>query len=388
MKVINHLVVVSANYPSPNRPTDGTFVRNTVRAFSRQGIKCTVIHPTSSKNPLVQWQKPVWELDTLLDGHGVTVCHLMFFSLGAKSFYGKLGPLNPTRLATACFHSRVKRILDGLVQKPDALYGHFIHFGGVAAAQLGRELNIPSFVRVGESSLWTIQRYGWKRTKKALSSVACLFTNSSSLRDALHDTIDIPTDKIHVITNGIDPEKFHPRDKKLARQKFGFHDNEFLVISVGHFDERKGLYRVAKAIDGLMGVGGVFVGKGPLKPTADNIRFMMTIDNEDLPELLSACDVFALPTLIEGSCNAIVEAMACGLPVISSNGTFNNDLLTPEISIRLDPLDVNAIRDSVIKLRDNPQMREQMSRAALEHAKKFDINDRVRRMIELMGKRS
>ena len=103
-------------------------------------------------------------------------------------------------------------------------------------------------------------------------------------------------------------------------------------------------------------------------------------------ELLSACDVFVLPTLREGCCNAIIEAMACGLPIVSSDRAFNDDLLTDELSIRVDPMDVDAIRDAIIELRDNPTKREQMGVAALERAKLFDVNDRAKRILQFMGK--
>ena len=103
--------------------------------------------------------------------------------------------------------------------------------------------------------------------------------------------------------------------------------------------------------------------------------------------MLSACDVFALPTLIEGSCNALVEAMACGLPIVSSAGEFNDDVLDDGMSIRIDPLDVPAIRQAIVRLRDDAPLRARMAAAALQRARLFDIDARARRILAFMAER-
>jgi glycosyltransferase involved in cell wall biosynthesis len=103
--------------------------------------------------------------------------------------------------------------------------------------------------------------------------------------------------------------------------------------------------------------------------------------------MLSACDVFVLPTLIEGSCNALVEAMACGLPIVSSTGEFNDDVLDERMSIRIDPLDVAAIRAAIVRLRDDPGLRARMAAEALRRSQLFDVDDRARRMLAFMAER-
>ena len=111
------------------------------------------------------------------------------------------------------------------------------------------------------------------------------------------------------------------------------------------------------------------------------------VTHEEMPALLSACDVFVLPTLIEGSCNALVEAMACGLPIVSSTGEFNDDVLDESMSIRIDPLDVAAIRAAIVRLRDDPALRARMAAEALRRSRLFDVDDRARRMLAFMAER-
>ena len=106
-----------------------------------------------------------------------------------------------------------------------------------------------------------------------------------------------------------------------------------------------------------------------------------------MPDLLAAGDVFVLPTLVEGSCNALVEAMACGLPIVSSVGEFNDDLLADDMSIRVDPLDVAAIRAAIVRLRDDAALRARMAGAARERAQRFDVDRRAQNVLDFMARR-
>jgi hypothetical protein len=92
-----------------------------------------------------------------------------------------------------------------------------------------------------------------------------------------------------------------------------------------------------------------------------------------VPEYLSCSDVFVLPTLAEGCSNAIVEAMACGLPIISSNLPFNTDILDESNAILIDPMKVEEIAKAIQVLRLNAKIKEKYIENSIEKVKRLSI---------------
>jgi glycosyltransferase involved in cell wall biosynthesis len=283
------------------------------------------------------------------------------------------------------FIEAVRRILRRRKIRPDALYGHFLYLSGAAAVRLGAEINVPAFPCVGEGELWTVRQFGFNRAPQDLAAASGFMANSTALKRTLIQDLGLTSARIGVFPNGTDLSAFRPRDRQESRRRFGLPSDRFLVASAGNFLAKKGIVRVGEAIEGLAGIAGVFAGSGPVPPRASNTALCRRISPGEMPALLSACDVFVLPTLIEGSCNAIVEAMACGLPIISSTGEFNDDLLIDSMSIRVNPLDIGQIRNAIIRLRDDAPLRNRMAAAAASHSRNFDVNDRAARILGFMA---
>ena len=80
-------------------------------------------------------------------------------------------------------------------------------------------------------------------------------------------------------------------------------------------------------------------------------------------------------------------AMACGLPVVASAGDFNDDILNADVSLRIDPLDVDAIRAAIATLRDDPDRRKRMGQVAQAWSLNFDVEQRAQRMLAFMAAR-
>lgn len=110
----------------------------------------------------------------------------------------------------------------------------------------------------------------------------------------------------------------------------------------------------------------------------------VSVSNDKIVMYLNAADMFVLPTLAEGCCNAIVEAMACGLPVISSDRPFNDDILDESCSIRIDPSNIEELSDAIALLKNDPELREKLSEGALSKAKGLTIEQRAAAILQFI----
>jgi glycosyltransferase involved in cell wall biosynthesis len=266
------------------------------------------------------------------------------------------------------------------------VYGHFLYPSGSLAVQVGLKMKIPSFVAVGDDTIFD-HFHMTPRSKSVghFNEVSGIVAVSNKNKRDCHKALQIAEEKIRVLPNGVDLSLFYPRDRTLMRRKLGLPQDLFLAAFTGHFIERKGPHRVLAAVSGMDGTGLLFVGAGPIQPRGRNVLFRGVLEHAELPEMLSAADVFVLPTLMEGSCNAVLEALACGLPVVTSRGEFNDDIVDDSVAIRVDPLSIREIGQAVDTLRRDPALREAMSQNAVGRIRDFDINIRAERILKWLG---
>jgi glycosyltransferase involved in cell wall biosynthesis len=199
--------------------------------------------------------------------------------------------------------------------------------------------------------------------------------------------LSIPETKIKVFPNGIDPVRFHRRNRQAMRRKHALSPEDFLVIFVGAFDERKGSQRVHQALAGLPSVRGIFVGEGPLRPSGEQVAFCGRAHHEEVAELLCAADLFVLPSREEGCSNATLEAMACGLPMVVSRRPFNAAICDQKSAWLVEPDDITEIRQAILQLKENPERRRRLGDAAFVRCARFDIRDRARNVLAWMQER-
>ena len=377
---MNHLCVISDSYPYKD-DNSCVFVRDLIVEFAKNGIQCKVVSPQGYKPGYKK--RPYHFKDKVSDNIYIDVYSPRFLALSSRGVLMK---------ASSWFHKKsVQRVLSKENIKPNIAYGHFIYHCGITAVDIAKFYNCYSIVVCGESTgrlergsrpySTGLRLCNWKKKLSSANDIICVSSeNLRLLRDVGY--IDNVV-KTHVLPNSVNTDVFRHIDKTKARECLGWSAHDFVVAFVGHFIERKGPNRVDDAVSGLEDVRTVFIGSGKFTPHSECL-YCGTVLHDEIPKYLCAADAFVLPTTGEGCCNAIIEAICCGLPIISSSNSFNDDILEDSYSIRIDPNDVGAIREAIIKLKNSPEKREQMSKAALEAAPRFSLEARARKIIDIM----
>lgn len=376
-----HLAFITG-YPTPSRPNVAPFVKQFVWAMVRQGHECSVINPANMFDLRYGPLPPRHVTEDAGGDRQVNVYHPRSISFSSKN----LGWTHTGRWTQWAMNRAALRAIEQLPARPDVIYGHFLYSSGYAAVAAGKRMGIPSVVGVGEGVFWTVKPFGFPRAKRDFSSATGFLAVASHIRNGLIGQIGIPSEKIIVEPNGVDLTRFRSANHAQARKQLGVSQDQFLITFVGNFDDLKGGVELVSAVEGMDGVALAMIGQGEKNFQSEKIVHLGRVGHEEVPIWLNAADIFVLPTREEGSCNAVIEAMACGLPIVTSNGHYMDDIVDDEIAIRVDPSDVNAIREAILTLKNDPDRRKKMSDACLKKAKQFDINERARRVTAWMEK--
>lgn len=372
-----HICVVSPDYPT-SKTIDFVFVDQLCRALASRGEKVTVIAPQTLTKCLVR-HVPIAKFKheiKLANGKSFTLLRPKYASAGVIG-------LKLSWLLGGGYTKAVERAFKTIKEPIDVCYGHFWQ-SVKAVYPLAKHKNIPLIASSGEEQV-TQARIGYTEDDiesigNYLSGVISVSTNN---RDECAAIGLIDEKKSCVIPNAIDNNLFYPRDKQECHHRLGINKDDFLVAYVGQFTERKGTLRLDNALKKINdnSIKAFFIGKGPEDPTYDGIIYKGQAPHHLLPEYLSAADVFVLPTRNEGCCNAIIEALACGLPVISSNRAFNWDVLDETNSVLIDPDDETQVADAIRTLKENPGYKKRLSEGALQKAQSLTLKQRAEKIV-------
>lgn len=364
-----NITVITYGYPNASSPTASPFVKELVEQWKRMGVNVSVINPLFGKAYRIC-------RDKVVDG----VFHPKYLEYQVLKVIPLLRPLQK-RLRNKSFQRAIERVLP---KNTDILYAHFLN-AGYAAAKISEKYGYPAFCAYGESSLWSIKDMNIHEVQMTMENIKGFVSVSTDNKRELVEAGIAKAENVTVFPNGVDHMLFYQHDKQKCREELGFPQDEVIGIFVGSLIDRKGPLRVNEATRGIENLKMIYIGSGEQVPQNDNILHCGRVLHDDIPRYLSAADFFILPTLAEGCCNAIIEAMACGLPIISSKGEFNDDILDDSYSIRVDPKNIEEIHAGIKILCDDFQRREEMSKAASLYAQEFSIQKRATKLLKYVG---
>ena len=371
----------------PTKTTNGcVFAKHLICAIADQGYECVVISPRILGRELLYRgeRMPYETADRTPNGSVIRVFRPYSLFLSSRKQTMGLSMDNQFRA--------VMGVIAREKLNPVLVYGHFIYQCGLTAARVGQALGIRAYCACGENSLRLqkgsepyatgLEHHNWAAILRKLSGVVCVSGNN---RDLLLDTGFVDDDmKTGVFPNAVDGSKFYPMDRQACRRELGFPEDAFIVAYTGTFSSNKGVDRLSEALKGCDRVHSIFMGQGALEPDCGGILFRGRVPNDQVAKYLNAADVFVLPTRGEGCCNAIVEALSCGLPVISSDLPFNDEILNEENSIRIDVEDVAQLRESILRLSHDGALRGALAEGARRSSGEWSIHTRARRILDFM----
>lgn len=296
--------------------------------------------------------------------------------------------MQPALVARAVLTSLAKLGLDD--RSFDAVDAHYFYPDGVAGARVAQALGLPLVVSARGSDINLIGDIPFAR--RAMVGVAhraqAIVAVSEALRARMIG-IGMPPDRIHVLRNGVDTRMFAPAPRAEARKRLGIALDGPLVLGVGNLVAEKGFELLIATLASLPDVRALIVGDGPLRGALQRqaeasvpgrVDFRSAMPQAELRWAYAAADVLALPSLREGWPNVLLEALACGTPVVAADVGGVREIVSAEAPGRVvEGRDPGAWTRAIRSLLSSPPQADQ----ARHYASRFGWDDVVARQCEL-----
>jgi len=315
------IAVVTAHYPSSGEPTRGRPAYQTLRELSRQ-CEVQVFYPHAAYPPFLKPRSRTYgSLDHSYSLPGVTAHYYDYpvLPLVSRPFNGWV--------AGRALLPRVKRF------NPDLVFSYCLYPDGYAGLTVAKALSVPFAAMGVGSDVHGIQdRFSLKHTQTLLREADLLLAISGDLRERMIAMGASPA-KTRTVISGSDPEAFQVRDMHAARAELGVFPSAEIVVFIGRMDLKKGLRELVEAAASLRpkrpSLHVYLVGDGP---DARHIESAIARNNasgyihlipacafDQVATWMTAADLVTLPSYMEGCPNVILEALACGRPVVATD---------------------------------------------------------------------
>ena len=332
------LLTFSTLFPNAARPNHGVFVENRLRHLvASHPVTATVMAPVPFF-PFRSARFGAWSEHARAPRretrHGLVVHHPRYGTI--PRFGMSVAPLLLYRAALVA----ARRLLaEG--ERFDLIDAHYLYPDGVAAEWLGRALGLPVVVTARGSDVSLLPSHALPRRmiQAMMRRVDGLIAVSAALRTAMI-ALGAAPERVTVLRNGVDTRLFRPLGRSAARAALGL--TRPTLISVGLLIERKGHHRVIEAMASLPGFELLVVGEGPERPRlealiarlglTDRVRLLGARPHADLANCYAAADALVLASSREGWANVLLEAMACGTPVIAARIWGNPEVVQEHVA--------------------------------------------------------
>lgn len=329
-------------YPSAERPRHGIFVETRLAHLRAcTDVDLRVVAPVPwfpSRAPRFGLYAQYARTPAEEVRDGVQVLHPRYVTAPRIGMYTQ-----PYALAHAAAATLHKLRRDGF--DFDLIDAHYLYPDGVAAAMLARRFGKPLLLTARGSDVNLLMDYRWPRRLilEAVRQAGAVVAVSAALRERLV-AHGVDPAHVQVLRNGVDTEIFRPIARADARATLALPTGPVIAV-VGNLVPEKGVDLVLDAVAALPDATVVIVGDGPERARleaqahalgiAERVRFLAVRPQRELAKVYSAADVLVLASSREGWPNVLLEAMACGTPVVATAVGGVQEIVTSRVAGRV-----------------------------------------------------
>jgi glycosyltransferase involved in cell wall biosynthesis len=327
------LLVFTSLYPNVVQPRHGIFVEERLRHLIDSGrVSATVVAPVPwfpFRHPRFGRYAQFARIPVRERRHGITILHPRY------PVIPKIG----MNVAPMLMYRALLPVLRRLVVAGDfgLIDAHYFYPDGAAAVKLGAAIGRPVVITARGSDLNVIAAHhsARRQIELAAANAAAVVTVSESLKRRAQE-LGIQTNKLSVLRNGVDLDSFRLLDRCTTRTHLGLTGTVWLVV--GNLVEPKGVHLTLAALAEVVDAVLIVAGDGPemarLRELAHalgvdkRVRFLGSVPHTQLVEYYNAADALFLASSREGMPNVVLEALACGTPVVATPFDSAAELLT------------------------------------------------------------
>lgn len=367
---MTRIAVITPILPIPQDMTRGRFIYETTRALSRQADVRVFL--TQAQYPQASWLQPSKHRSVVMaDSYSLPGIEIETVT------YPALPLISRVTNGLASGMSLLSRVAQ---YSPDVLIGYWTYPEGAGAEYVARKIGKP--VVIGALGTDINDRHGinaWLTRRTLQAADRIVFVSQAMTRHAI-DTFGVSPARCATVVNGINTTVFHPQDRAQCRQALGLPPDAPIVVYVGRLIEAKGLRELVGSVTKMRqthpDLRTILIGEGPyleaLKEqiSAQGQQDRVTLAGGQLPEkvaqYINAADVLTLPSWSEGYPNVLVEALACGCPVVATDVGGIPEIVTPDNGLLVTPRDTDALASALAQTLkqawDRPAISRNMSR--------------------------
>jgi glycosyltransferase involved in cell wall biosynthesis len=363
-----NVLIFTNLFPNPKQPLRGNFVGRLVKEMSKMA-HITVVSPlpwfpekgllkffTNGYNKL-NYLSQYSDIPSYTQWNSIDVYYPRYPFIPVLS-----RPVHPV-LMTIGVSNLVKKLVKE--RDIDIINTHWIYPDGIAATWIGKQIGRPVILSARGCDINLYGKYILRRPQIvwALKNSCKITTVSKALSQEIVNGLGMESKKIAVILNGVDRNKFNiHKHRKEVKEKLGLNKDKRYLIFIGQLHEVKGINYLIEALyilrnRGVLAFDTILIGDGELrdrvmkwideKELTEYITVRGNVSHDEVPLWMNACDILCLPSKREGLPNVILEALACGTPVVVSKVGGIPEVVNESNGILVEPRNPLALADAL-----------------------------------------